>query len=105
MEVFLIVVQSILAILIVLVVLLQKGKGADMGVTFGGGVTSSIWGPKGPTTFLAKLTVILMVLFFLNSLTLTIMMGKPRFSKAVEEASKVVPPSEGVPGGITNGTR
>ncbi|MGB9667840.1 MAG: preprotein translocase subunit SecG [Thermosulfidibacteraceae bacterium] len=89
MEVALVIFQVLISLMIVIVVLLQKGKGAGMGATFGGGVTSSVWGPKGPVTFLSKLTVILMVLFFANSIALTIIMGKPRFSQAVEEASKM----------------
>ncbi len=89
MEVALVIIQVLISLLIVVAVLLQKGKGAGMGATFGGGVTSSVWGPKGPVTFLSKLTVILMILFFANSLMLAVVMGKPKFSRAVEEASKI----------------
>jgi preprotein translocase subunit SecG len=56
-------------ILMVLIVLLQKGKGADMGAAFGGS-SQTIFGSSGPGTFLGKMTTGVAVVFMLTSLYL-----------------------------------
>lgn len=62
----------ILSIVIIILILLQQGKGADTGAIFGGG-SSSIFGARGASTFLSKLTGFLVFLFFLNCLSLAYM--------------------------------
>jgi preprotein translocase subunit SecG len=52
-------------------VLLQHGKGADMGAAFGGGASGSLFGATGSANFLSRATAILAVIFFLTSLGLT----------------------------------
>ena len=69
METFLIVFQIILAILIILIVLINVTKGSEYGAVFRG--AEAIFGGAGPTNFLNKVTMILVLLFFLNSLLLT----------------------------------
>jgi len=69
METLLIVFQVILAILIVLIVLVNVTKGSEYGAVFRG--AEAIFGGAGPTSFLNKVTMVLVVLFFLNSLILT----------------------------------
>lgn len=59
----------IVCILMVLIVLLQKGKGADMGAAFGGS-SQTIFGSSGPGTFLGKVTTAIAVVFMLTSLYL-----------------------------------
>ena len=86
METALIVLHVIVCLLLIVVVILQRGKGAEMGAAFGVGSSSAVFGPKGPTPFLAKVTVVLAVIFFLNSIALTIIVGKPKYVKAVQEA-------------------
>ncbi|MCS7199469.1 MAG: preprotein translocase subunit SecG [Caldimicrobium sp.] len=61
--------QIILAILIVLIVLVNVTKGSEYGAVFRG--AEVIFGGAGPTSFLNKVTMFLVVLFFLNSLLLT----------------------------------
>ena len=56
--------------LIVLIVVFQQGRGADAGASFGGGSSGSLFGSRGPASFLFKLTSGLAVLFFINSLAL-----------------------------------
>jgi preprotein translocase subunit SecG len=56
--------------LLILVVLLQTGKGAEMGAVFGGGGSSTIFGASGAGNFLTKLTTVTAVVFFLTSLSL-----------------------------------
>ena len=52
-------------------VLLQHGKGADMGAAFGGGSSGSLFGAAGSANFLSRTTAILATVFFLTSITLT----------------------------------
>ncbi|MBT3993832.1 MAG: preprotein translocase subunit SecG [Gammaproteobacteria bacterium] len=60
----------IVAILIVVLILMQKGKGADMGSAFGAGASGSVFGSKGSANFLSRTTAVLATLFFITSLTL-----------------------------------
>jgi preprotein translocase subunit SecG len=52
-------------------VLLQHGKGADMGAAFGGGSSGSLFGASGSANFLSRTTAVLATIFFLTSITLT----------------------------------
>jgi preprotein translocase subunit SecG len=56
---------------IIALVLLQQGKGADVGAAFGSGSSNTIFGSRGPASFLFKLTAILVALFFVTSVSLT----------------------------------
>jgi len=53
-------------------VLLQHGKGADMGAAFGGGSSGSLFGAAGSANFLSRTTAVLATVFFLTSITLTL---------------------------------
>ncbi len=64
------VVLLISAVSIVVLVLLQQGKGADMGAAFGGGSSQSLFGSRGSATFLSKVTAALAVVFFATALGL-----------------------------------
>ena len=61
---------------IISLVLLQQGKGADVGAAFGSGSSNTIFGSRGPASFLFKLTAFLVVLFFITSVSLTYFQGK-----------------------------
>ncbi len=64
-------VHIIIAFLLIILVLLQHGKGADAGANFGGGGSSqSVFGSGGTATFLSRLTAVVATLFFVTSLTL-----------------------------------
>ena len=63
----------ILAVLIVGAIMLQQGKGSDLGSAFGGGSSDSLFGPLGPSNFLSKLTWILISIFFILCLLLAYM--------------------------------
>jgi len=60
-------------IALIMIVLLQTGKGADMGAAFGGGASQTLFGSTGASTFLGKLTTVVAVVFMLTSLTLAYM--------------------------------
>jgi preprotein translocase subunit SecG len=60
----------LIALAICGLVLLQHGKGADMGSGFGGGASSSLFGATGSANFLSRATAVLATIFFVSSLTL-----------------------------------
>ena len=62
------------------VILLQSGKGAEMGASFGTGGSQSVFGAGGGTTFITKVTVCVAVIFFLTSMLLTYLSGTPESS-------------------------
>ena len=70
MESILVVVHLFLAIGLVGLILIQHGKGADMGAAFGSGASASVFGARGASNFLSRTTAILAALFFVTSLTL-----------------------------------
>ncbi|ORM38407.1 preprotein translocase subunit SecG [Francisella endosymbiont of Ornithodoros moubata] len=63
-------IDIIAAIVIVVLVLLQQGKGASMGVSFGAGASNTVFGSKGAASFLFKMTVFFTAVFFLCCFTL-----------------------------------
>jgi preprotein translocase subunit SecG len=63
--------QVISALAIVALVLLQRGKGADAGAGFGAGASGTVFGARGATTGLSRMTAIFAAIFMLNSLCLT----------------------------------
>jgi preprotein translocase subunit SecG len=66
-----IVVQLLSALGIIGLVLLQHGKGADMGAAFGSGASGSLFGATGSANFLSRTTAVLAAIFFVSTLTLT----------------------------------
>ncbi|HAK89493.1 MAG: preprotein translocase subunit SecG [Nitrospirae bacterium GWC2_46_6] len=70
MTTFLIIMHLMASLFLIAVVLLQSGKGAEMGAAFGGS-SQTIFGSRGAATFLNKLTTISAVVFMLTSLALT----------------------------------
>ncbi len=74
MDIILLVLHVLLAFGIITLVLLQKGKGATEGATFGGGA-STVFGASGSSNFLSKTTAILATIFFINSLALAYLAG------------------------------
>ena len=70
MQQFLLIIHVLVAIGVVALVLLQHGRGADAGAAFGGGSSGSMFGARGPATFLTRMTTILVTIFFLTSLSL-----------------------------------
>ena len=72
----LIVVHVLVALAIIGLVLLQHGKGADMGSGFGGGASSSLFGATGSANFLSRTTAVLATIFFVLSLSLAYLATK-----------------------------
>jgi len=70
MTTVLIIVHVLVALMLIVVVLIQRGQGADMGVSFGGGGAQTLFGSRGSGSFLGKLTGGLAATFMMTSLTL-----------------------------------
>src|SRR5512139_1114926 len=71
LESILLAVHVLVALVVIGLVLLQHGKGADMGAAFGSGASGSLFGAAGSANFLSRTTAILATVFFLSSLGLT----------------------------------
>ena len=73
MYTLMIIIHVVVSLALILIVLLQTGKGAEMGAGFGGGSNQTIFGSRGAATFLSKITTGAAVMFMLTSLSLAIM--------------------------------
>jgi preprotein translocase subunit SecG len=71
MELVILLLHVLVAAAMIGLVLLQHGKGADMGAAFGSGASGSLFGATGSANFLSRATAILATIFFLTSLSLT----------------------------------
>lgn len=71
MRIFLISVHVIVSAILIGMVLLQKGKGADIGAAFGG-ASQTVFGPRGAQSFMAKLTSAAAIIFMITSLGLAL---------------------------------
>ncbi|MBM4325566.1 MAG: preprotein translocase subunit SecG [Deltaproteobacteria bacterium] len=71
-----IIVHVLVCTMLVLTILLQSGKGADIGAVFGGGSSQTLFGATGATTFLHKVTVAAAIVFMVTSIGLTYFAGK-----------------------------
>jgi preprotein translocase subunit SecG len=83
-------------------VLMQHGKGADMGAAFGSGSSGSLFGAAGSANFLSRTTAILATVFFLTSVGLTFfgtMHGRPQGVMEQGVMEKMAPKAADVPGG------
>ena len=83
MDTILLIIHVAIAVALIGLVLLQQGKGADMGAAFGSGASQTVFGAQGSGTFLTRTTAILATVFFLTSLTLAYFSGKADTSTSV----------------------
>ena len=77
----------LLAVAIIILVMLQQGKGSDMGAAFGGGSSNSVFGATGPAGFLGKLTYILVAVWMILVLSLAFILK----SQNTEEIFNIAP--------------
>ena len=70
MSILLIIIHILVCIALIMIVLLQTGKGADMGAAFGGGSSQTLFGSTGASTFLSKATTAAAIIFMVTSLGL-----------------------------------
>ncbi|MFO7580358.1 preprotein translocase subunit SecG [Nitrosomonas halophila] len=65
----------IAAAVMIVLIMLQQGKGADMGAAFGGGASGSVFGASGSANFLSRMTAMAATVFFMTSLSLAYLSG------------------------------
>lgn len=80
MIVLLVILHVIISLFLILVVLVQQGKGADLAGAFGGGGSQTAFGARGATTLLHKLTTGFFIAFVVTSMALAILQARPRGS-------------------------
>lgn len=94
METLVLVVHIIVAVVMIGLILLQQGKGAEAGASFGAGASGTVFGGSGSTGFLTKLTAGLALVFFLTSLGLAVYAKNQ--SRAL--SASLAPNSQAIPG-------
>ena len=87
------IVHVIVCIGLILVVLLQTGKGAEIGAVFGGGSSSTLFGSSGAGNFLTKLTTAMAIIFMITSLTLGYFAGQRPAATIFDSRSPIVEPA------------
>lgn len=92
METVLVVIHLLLAIGLVGLVLIQHGKGADMGAAFGSGASATVFGSAGAGNFLSRTTAVMAALFFLTSLALAWFAMQKGGQDSLIEKQVVAPP-------------
>ena len=100
MYILFVIIHIIVCIALILIVLLQTGKGAEMGAAFGG-ASQTIFGGAGPAPFLTKITTGAAIIFMITSLLLAYMSSKPSSSSIMKDV-KPIPASR--PGAMPAGS-
>ena len=96
------IIHTLIALSIVALVLLQRGKGADAGAGFGAGASGTVFGARGSGSFFSRMTAVMATAFFISSLTLAYLSSQRptepesllQGSPVMEEAEEVVPALE-----------
>jgi preprotein translocase subunit SecG len=91
--------HTLIALLIILLVLMQRGKGADAGAAFGAGASGTVFGARGSSSFFSRATAVCATLFFVSSLTLAYLssQGSAEPASLLEDAPIVEVEPETVP--------
>jgi preprotein translocase subunit SecG len=101
MTILLTIIHVIVCLLLILIVLLQSGKSADLAGAFGGAGSQTAFGARGTATFLSKLTTVAAVIFMITSIALSIYRSKGSGSSIMEgakvPASKTALPAQSKP--------
>ena len=101
MSLLLIILHVIVCVALIMIVLLQTGKGADMGAAFGGGSSQTLFGSTGASTFLSKATTAAAIIFMLTSLALAYISSHRTEDSIMTDTSAPVEqptsPGQGVP--------
>lgn len=94
LQTIILMVHLMVAALIIVFVLLQRGKGADAGTGFGAGASGTVFGSRGTANFFSRTTAVLAALFFLTSLSLAFFATRPRTPDSLLEGSVLNEPGE-----------
>ena len=90
MHTLVIIIHIIACFLMIGAILLQSGKGAEIGAAFGGS-SQTVFGSRGPANFLSKFTVVVAVVFMVTSFSLAILAKEKTFSSTVIDLKKKEP--------------
>lgn len=91
MEILIKVIHLLSALSVIGLVLMQHGKGADMGAAFGSGASGSLFGVSGSTNFLSRATAICVTIFFAASLALGYISSQHKNHNSVLGSQKIAP--------------
>lgn len=102
MQQLILVLHVFAALMVILLVLLQQGKGAEVGAAFGSGASQTLFGSQGSATFLSRLTAWLTAIFFMTSLGLVYLDNRQgqhnvRIPIAIEPTVPVTPENSAIP--------
>ena len=100
MSILFVIIHVVACIALIMIVLLQTGKGADMGAAFGGGSSQTLFGSTGASTFFSKATTIAAIVFMITSLSLAYMSGHRQENSIMKnvKSSAEIPVQTTVPG-------
>ena len=101
MATFLLIIHICVCLALIGIVLIQGGKGAEIGAAFGAGASNTIFGASGGQSFIGKMTTGAAIIFMLTSLALAIFWGQPGSNSVMPEQ---VSPAASVPSGMTPAT-
>ncbi len=87
------IVHVLVSLFLILIVLLQTGKGADIGAAFGGGSSQTLFGSAGPGGFLTKITTGVAVIFMITSIGLAYLYSHHTGASAVREQPRRTAPA------------
>jgi len=97
MSQILVIIHIVVCVALIMIVLLQTGKGADMGAAFGGGSSQTLFGSTGASTFLSKLTTIAAVVFMLTSLGLAYYSSRTTQSSIMQQSPPPMEENQALP--------
>ena len=97
MTLLLTIIHVLACLALIMIVLLQTGKGADMGAAFGGGSSQTLFGSTGASTFLSKATIVAAVLFMITSMGIGLLSGHRTPRSIMPDAKAPVEQSQSVP--------
>jgi preprotein translocase subunit SecG len=87
MYTLIVIIHVFICVLMIGAILLQSGKGAEIGASFGGS-SQTVFGSRGPANFLSKLTVVVAAIFMITSFTLAILAKQRTFESTVIDLNK-----------------
>jgi preprotein translocase subunit SecG len=94
---FITILHIVLSILLILIILLQPSKGSDVGAAFGGGASSSMFGPRGAASMLSRATTVVAVLFMFTSISLALRSTPDKLSGDLDDQNVLEEIDLGVP--------
>ncbi len=98
MTILIVILHVVVCLALIVIVLLQAGKGADMGAAFGGGGSQTLFGSTGASTFLSKATTAVAVIFMLTCFILAYISTHKQSNSIMNDAPPPVEQQAGEPG-------